>query len=94
MAQEKHRSSDKRHEGSKVTVKQEAARKEGSPAKAPRPEAASPPHPRMTLETETVVISEVKGEVLSDDDVPLVSLVWNAPAASCLQYISCPLEPI
>ncbi|EEC15652.1 DNA topoisomerase I, putative, partial [Ixodes scapularis] len=69
--EEKHRSSDKRHEGSKVTVKQEAARKEGSPAKAPRPEAASPPHPRMTLETETVVISEVKGEVLSDDDVPL-----------------------
>ncbi|XP_075734477.1 DNA topoisomerase I, mitochondrial [Rhipicephalus microplus] len=80
---EKHKSSSEKHRDSTspVKIKQEAgtSKKSGAEGMPPPPakvktEVSSPPHPpapRMTLETETVDISEIKGEVLSDDDVPL-----------------------
>ncbi|XP_077542069.1 DNA topoisomerase I, mitochondrial-like [Haemaphysalis longicornis] len=80
---EKHKSSSEKHRDPSLSgkVKHEAdtPKKASQDSTSPPPvkvklEVSSPPHPpapRMTLETETVDISEIKGEVLSDDDVPL-----------------------
>lgn len=80
---EKHKSSSEKHRDTSSLVKvkhePETPKKTSQDSVSPPPvkvklEVSSPPHPpapRMTLETETVDISEIKGEVLSDDDVPL-----------------------